>query len=126
VRILWIAVLGTQVIATLIVVYGVLMTQPGWSLAGFVGGYALVWFLVNHRVKSIAYRVFDPTAASLLSKAPADVTPQITWCAYELYEQRGPRRPCGSGPACRITASRSLWRLRVLTPAPTAAARPGG
>ncbi len=90
-RILWIAVLGTQVIATLIAVYGVFMTPLGWSWAGFVWGYALVWFLVNDRVKLIAYRVFDPTAAPLLGKAPVDMTQQITRRAYELYEQRGHR-----------------------------------
>ena len=88
-RILLIAVLGTQIIATLIAVYGVFMTPLGWSWAGFVWGYALVWFLVNDRVKLIAYRVFDPTAAPLLGKAPVDMTQQITRRAYELYEQRG-------------------------------------
>ena len=40
-RILWIAVLGTQIIATLIAVYGFLMTPLGWGWAGFVWGYAL-------------------------------------------------------------------------------------
>ena len=39
-RILWIAVLGTQMIATLIAVYGFLMTPLGWKWAGFVWGYA--------------------------------------------------------------------------------------
>ena len=54
-------------------------------------GYALVWFLVNDRVKLLAYRVFDPTAAPLLAKNPVDVTPQIAQRAYELYEQQGRR-----------------------------------
>jgi hypothetical protein len=27
---------------------------------GFVWGYALVWFLLNDRVKLLAYRIFDP------------------------------------------------------------------
>ena len=52
-------------------------------------GYALLWFLLNDRVKLLAYRVFDPTAAPLLAKKPVDVTPQIAKRAYELYEQRG-------------------------------------
>jgi hypothetical protein len=30
-------------------------------------GYALAWFLVNDRVKLLAYRIFDPTAAPLLA-----------------------------------------------------------
>jgi H+-transporting ATPase len=88
-RILWVAVLGTQIVATLIAVYGVFMTPLGWNWALFVWGYALVWFLVNDRVKLLAYRAFDPVAAPLLAKKPVDVTPQIAMRAYELYEQRG-------------------------------------
>jgi H+-transporting ATPase len=76
-RILWIAVLGTQIIATLIAVYGLFMTPLGWGWAGFVWGYALLWFLLNDRVKLLAYRVFDPTVAPLLAKKPVDLTPQI-------------------------------------------------
>jgi H+-transporting ATPase len=87
--ILWIAVLGTQIVATLIAVYGLFMTPLGWGWAAFVWGYALVWFLVNDRVKLLAYRVFDPVAAPLLSKKPVDMTPQIAKRAYELYEERG-------------------------------------
>ena len=59
-RILWVAVLGTQIVATLIAVYGLFMTPLGWGWALFVWGYALVWFLVNDRVKLLAYRIFDP------------------------------------------------------------------
>jgi len=36
----------------------------------FVWGYALAWFLLNDRVKLLAYRVFDPTTLSLLAKKP--------------------------------------------------------
>jgi len=67
-RILLVAVLGTQLVATLTAVYGVFMTPIGWGWAMFVWGYALVWFLVNDRVKLLAYRVFDPTAKPLLVK----------------------------------------------------------
>jgi H+-transporting ATPase len=59
-KILWGAVLGTQIVATLIAVYGLFMTPLGWGWAGFVWGYALLWFLVNDRVKLLAYRIFDP------------------------------------------------------------------
>ncbi len=59
-RILWGAVLGTQIVATLIAVYGVFMTPLGWGWALFVWGYALAWFLVNDRIKLLAYRIFDP------------------------------------------------------------------
>jgi H+-transporting ATPase len=62
-RTLWIAVLGTQIVATLIAVYGLFMTPLGWGWAGFVWGYALLWFLVNDRVKLLPYRIFDPVKA---------------------------------------------------------------
>lgn len=65
--ILWVAVLGTQIVATLIAVYGVFMTPLGWGWAMFVWGYALVWFFVNDRVKLVAYRIFDPTEEPLLA-----------------------------------------------------------
>jgi H+-transporting ATPase len=58
-RILLLAVVGTQALATLIAVYGLFMTPLGWSWALFVWGYALVWFLVNDRVKLLAYWVLD-------------------------------------------------------------------
>jgi H+-transporting ATPase len=90
-RILWVAVLGTQIVATLIAVYGVFMTPLGWGWALFVWGYALLWFLVNDRVKLLAYRVFDPTDTPLLEKKSGDVTAQITKRAYEIYERGGHR-----------------------------------
>ncbi len=67
-RILLLAVFGTQLIATLIAVYGLFMTPLGWGWALFVWGYALAWFLVNDRVKLLAYRIFDPTGVPLLAK----------------------------------------------------------
>src|SRR5208283_2730932 len=90
-RILWAAVLGTQIVATLIAVYGLFMTPIGWGWALFVWGYALIWALLSDRVKLLAYRVFDPTKAPLLAKKPLDLTPQIAKRAYELYEHRGRR-----------------------------------
>jgi H+-transporting ATPase len=88
-RIFLLAVFGTQLVATLIAVYGVFMTPLGWGWAGFVWGYALIWALLSDRVKLLAYRIFDPTKAPLLAKKPVDVTPQIATRAYELYERQG-------------------------------------
>ena len=93
-RILWVAVLGTQAGATLIAVYGLFMTPLGWGWAAFVWAYALAWFLVNDRLKLLAYRIFDPTKAPLLCKKPKsqnpqDLKPQIAKRAYEIYEERG-------------------------------------
>jgi len=113
-RILWIAVLGTQTVATLIAVYGLFMTPLGWGWAAFVWGYALAWFLLNDRVKLLAYKIFDPVKAKSKfeakaeprpgaktevkpeakaepkpeAKTPSDLTPQIAKRAYELYEGR--------------------------------------
>jgi len=69
-RVLWIAVLGTQTLATFIAVYGLFMTPLGWGWALFVWGYALAWFLLNDRVKLLAYRIFDPANASSVIKKP--------------------------------------------------------
>ena len=66
--VLWMAVLGTQTLATLIAVYGLFMTPLGWGWAAFVWGYALAWALVTDRVKLFAYRVFDPTKVVLLAE----------------------------------------------------------
>lgn len=68
-KILWIAVLGTQILATFIAVYGLFMTPLGWGWAGFVWGYAILWFLLTDRIKLLAYKIFDP----LKPKAKADV-----------------------------------------------------
>jgi H+-transporting ATPase len=58
-RILLVAVVGTQLVATVIAVYGLLMPPIGWGWALAVWGYALAWFLVNDQVKLAAYRVLD-------------------------------------------------------------------
>jgi H+-transporting ATPase len=62
------AVIGTQILATFIAVFGLGMTPIGWGWAGMVWGYALVWFLVNDRVKLLAYRIFDRQHSGLLVK----------------------------------------------------------
>jgi H+-transporting ATPase len=82
---LWIAVLGTQTIATLIAVYGLFMTPLGWGWAGFVWGYALIWFLMTDRVKLLAYKILDRAKP----KTGRDLTPQIAVRAYELYVKEG-------------------------------------
>ncbi|WP_286822816.1 plasma-membrane proton-efflux P-type ATPase [Legionella steelei] len=62
-KILLFAVIGTQIIATFIAVYGFLMPPLGWGWAGFVWGYALIWALLSDRVKLLAYRILDPVKA---------------------------------------------------------------
>jgi len=54
------AVFGTQVIATLVAVYGAWIVPPlGWRLAGLVWGYALLWFLVTDPIKLLTYKLLD-------------------------------------------------------------------
>jgi len=55
------AIVTTQAIATLIVVYGLgLITPTSWSWAGLVWAYSLFWFLVEDQVKLAAYRILEP------------------------------------------------------------------
>jgi H+-transporting ATPase len=57
-RILWMAVLGTQAIATCIAIFGLgLVTPLGWKWALLVWGYAIAWALVNDRIKLLTYRI---------------------------------------------------------------------
>lgn len=70
---MWLALLGTQLVATLFAVYGLFMTPLGWHWALFVWGYALAWFLVNDRIKLLAYRVFAP-APKVVSGADSDTS----------------------------------------------------
>jgi H+-transporting ATPase len=108
-RILWIAVLGTQIIATLIAYLGLGLMDPlPWKWILFVWIYALCWALLNDRVKLLAYWVLDHTEVGKSAKAKAldqseakvaagqgvkaesrtDRTPQIAARAYELYQDR--------------------------------------
>ncbi len=65
-RVLLLAVCGTQVVATLICVFGFLVTPLWWGWAAMVWAYALAWFLVTDPVKLLAYYVLDAT-----KRAPA-------------------------------------------------------
>jgi H+-transporting ATPase len=93
-RILWMAVLGTQILATAIAVFGVLVTPIGWRWAAFVWAYALVWFLVTDPVKLLAYRVLDPANA----KAKANARPAVP------RETRAVEATAGGKPVARSLA----------------------
>ena len=71
-RILWGAVLGTQVIATCIAIFGFgLVTPLAWYWAALVWGWALAWFLVNDRAKLLTYWLLDRVRAEEASPAVA-------------------------------------------------------
>lgn len=58
---LLLAVVLTQLTATLITVYGILLPAMGWGLALFVWGYAFLLFLVTDFLKVYFYKVLDHT-----------------------------------------------------------------
>ena len=97
-RILWVAVLGTQIVATLIAVYGLFMTPLGWGWALFVWGYALAWFLLNDRVKLLAYRVFDPVKAEPKPEAKAEPKPERTSLKPKRRQNLKPKRSLSLKP----------------------------
>jgi hypothetical protein len=53
--------------------------------------YALLWALLNDRIKLLAYRIFDPQKAPVAAQKPLALEPQIATRAYEIYEERGHR-----------------------------------
>jgi H+-transporting ATPase len=79
-RVLMGAVVGTQLVATLIAVYGLFMTPIGWRWALLVWGYALAWFFFNDRVKLVAYRIFEANHSGILTKAGTRQKPAKVAC----------------------------------------------
>ncbi len=79
--VLMLAVFGTQVIATCFAVFGIFMTPLPVGWVGFVWGYAMLWALLNDRIKLLAYRIFDPpsghpeVSGSLNAGTNAEVAP---------------------------------------------------
>ncbi len=65
------AVLGTQTVATLIAVFGLFMAPIGWKLALLVWSYALLWFVINDRIKLGVLRIFDRRASRQGTAGPA-------------------------------------------------------
>ena len=61
------AVIGTQIVATFIVVYGVLMAPIGWALALAVWGYAMVYILITDFLKVRLYQLLDRASATIQS-----------------------------------------------------------
>jgi H+-transporting ATPase len=51
------ATFGTEILGTLMAVYGVLITPIGWEYAMWMWVYALVWFAVDNTARMLAYRL---------------------------------------------------------------------
>ena len=92
------AVCGTQVVATLIAVYGAgLVTPLGWAYAGLVWGYAFAWFLLTDPVKLLAYKVLDAVKADAAPVAKA-VAPSATQAPAKPGAKAEPRAAPAAAP----------------------------
>jgi H+-transporting ATPase len=69
--ILLVAVIGTQIVATFIAAYGFLMPPIGWGWSLLIWAYSAPFFLLNDRIKMLAYRIFDPIKNPANRPAPA-------------------------------------------------------
>jgi H+-transporting ATPase len=51
------ATFGTEILGTLIAVYGILMTPIGWEYALWMWAYALAWFFIDNVARMLAWRL---------------------------------------------------------------------
>ena len=75
-NILLAAVLGTQTVATIIAVYGLLIPPIGWSLALFVWTYAMVSFVLTDLAKVFLFRRFERDV-KILGKEAAVIRKEV-------------------------------------------------
>lgn len=68
---LFIAVIGTQLTATIITVYGILLPAMGWGLAVFVWVYALLAFVITDFLKVRFYHLLDHRGIIFKRRIPA-------------------------------------------------------
>ena len=66
--ILLVAVISTQIVATLISVYGLFMNPIGWKWAGIVWGYVMIWLFILDAACVYTNRIFDRQHPGLLTK----------------------------------------------------------
>ncbi|HZM02133.1 MAG TPA: DUF2934 domain-containing protein, partial [Candidatus Saccharimonadales bacterium] len=60
---------------------------------GFVWGYALLWFLVNDRIKLLAYRIFDPVKAVVKPESKTGVDPKPAANGSPDLDAKAGRKP---------------------------------
>jgi H+-transporting ATPase len=66
------AVVGTQLLATLIAVFGIFMTPIGWGPAALVWCYAVAWLFINDEVKVLTVRWLDTHPTKTPIRAVSD------------------------------------------------------
>lgn len=59
---LLVATFGTEILGTLIAIYGLFITPIGWEFALYIWLYAFVWFLINDVIKMVTYRFINYSA----------------------------------------------------------------
>jgi hypothetical protein len=88
---LFLAVILTQLTATLITVYGILLPAMGWELAAIVWGYALASFLVQDFAKVRFYKLMDREGGKVgrdeAVNALRTVAPDKAFTFYRDYGQ---------------------------------------
>lgn len=67
-KVLLIAIIGTQIIATIITVYGIFLPAMGWNLAIFVWVFAIIAFFITDFLKMKIYDLVNCTEIRFLSK----------------------------------------------------------
>ena len=118
-RVLLLAVLGAEAVATLLAGFGIFMTALGWGWVALVWGYALVWFLVTDRVKLLGYRLLDPLKEEPVNEAAG--VPGEGPTPGTAPDGRSPRDvPAGAAVALEGpvlgSVSPSPWLPRPLSP----------
>jgi H+-transporting ATPase len=115
-RILLLAVVGTQIIATCICLFGFLVTPLWWGWTALVWGYALAWFLVTDPIKLLAYRVLDATKTA----APRRQDDEVANEGKTKAGRSEVAAPAGPGPR-RAEAKPSTKAEPTAAPAPKSA-----
>jgi hypothetical protein len=63
------------------------MVLLGWKWAGIVWAYALLWTLMNDRVKLFADLIFDSSKPTPLSRRSMARPSEVDALAYDLYQR---------------------------------------
>jgi H+-transporting ATPase len=125
-RILLLAVVGTQALATAICLFGFLVTPLWWGWAALVWVYALAWFLLTDPLKLLAYRVLDATKKDAPKRQDDDeataVNSNVAGAEGAKAEVEAPTRP--DAKAAEAKPSTKTSPLDAPAPVAEAEAKP--
>jgi hypothetical protein len=84
------AVIATQITATIITVYGILLPAMGWGLAALVWGYALLFFVMTDFAKVRLYKLLNREGKKIGRGEAANVLRAVTPDkAFAFYKNCG-------------------------------------